>query len=419
MGTEPRTRRSGHLPEGVEIRPGKKGERIRITFSLNGERRRETLEIPVTASNIKYASNLRGSVITAIKNGKFDYQTFFPDSRYSRQEAKTKKRYLLSELIDSYIDTVRVTKSQSPSSVATWVKWARSRVKPGFDGKYIDEIDTPTVRTWIVGLVAALSNKSVKNCVTLLTSVLNRAVDDRLIADSPMRPIKLKTLLPKRQTLNDIENFDIDPFNKEEIRKILDACKRVHEKALFQFAFSTGLRTGELIALKWEHCNFEANEISVIENVVSGEKGTEEKLVKMNKPRVIPMLPSARAALMDIRPLTEMKNIGGYVFSPNGETRWLHDSQIRARWRIILKLAKVRYRKPYQTRHTFASTLLMNGEAEILVANLLGHTTVEMVRKHYGRFIKQEGGIKLKSDYAELGQNLGQDLGQRDQRKAS
>lgn len=91
-----------------------------------------------------------------------------------------------------------------------------------------------------------------------------------------------------------------------------------------------------------------------------------------------------------------------------GESMEAIYGHIRERWKIIIRLSKVRYRNPYQTRHTFASTLLMNGEPELLVAQLLGHTTVEMVRRHYGRFIKQPEGIKLKSDYSEFGANLGQ-----------
>jgi len=48
----------------------------------------------------------------------------------------------------------------------------------------------------------------------------------------------------------------------------------------------------------------------------------------------------------------------------------------------ILRRAGVRYRNPYQTRHTFASQLLISGEPELLVAKLLGHTTTEMGAVH-------------------------------------
>lgn len=50
----------------------------------------------------------------------------------------------------------------------------------------------------------------------------------------------------------------------------------------------------------------------------------------------------------------------------------------------------------------------MQGEPELLVAKLLGHSTVEMVRRHYGRFIKEEEGIMLRGDYSKFGADLGQ-----------
>ena len=168
------------------------------------------------------------------------------------------------------------------------------------------------------------------------------------------------------------------------------------------------MRTGELIALKWKHIDWINGLIHVEDNIVMGEGVTVEKDTKTGAERDIPLLPAARAALGVMKPMTAMLKNGDYIFSYDGKNRWRHDSHIRDRWKIIIRLSKVRYRNPYQTRHTFASTLLMNGEPELLVAQLLGHTTVEMVRRHYGRFIKQPEGIKLKSDYGEFGANLGQ-----------
>ena len=50
----------------------------------------------------------------------------------------------------------------------------------------------------------------------------------------------------------------------------------------------------------------------------------------------------------------------------------------------------MRYRNPYQVRHTFASTLLTNGANPWYVAQQLGHVDVEMVFKIYGKFIPQD-----------------------------
>lgn len=52
-----------------------------------------------------------------------------------------------------------------------------------------------------------------------------------------------------------------------------------------------------------------------------------------------------------------------------------------------MKRAKVRYRSPYQARHTYASSMLTAGQNPWYVAQQLGHVDVEMVFRVYGKFI--------------------------------
>jgi len=282
-------------------------------------------------------------------------------------------------------------------------------LKPYFKQKLIDELTTIDMEDWIVSLTKELAPKSIRTIVGIVSSVMAKAALSRppIIQANPLAPISLKKLLPKPK-LKEEEDEDIDPFNADEIRNILAATLRVHQKALFQFAFASGLRTGELIALKWNHIDFNKGIIHVRDNIVTGEnKMTVEKTTKTDERREVPLLPAAREALEWMKPITLLKNIGrkGYIFTPDGFSRWRDDRQIRSHWMTTLRRAKVGYRNPYQTRHTFASTLLLNGEPELLVAKLLGHATVEMIRRHYGKYIPQPNGIQLRSNYAELGGN--------------
>lgn len=393
------------LPEGIELRKGARGSRLRICFVWLGKRCRETLDIPVTPSNIKYAARLRAEVLNSIERGKFDYAAMFPNSNYAKLlRPDPKKTTLVEELVNTYIDTARKTKSLSPTSIVTYARWAKARILPKWGSHNASDLTTPDLRAWIADLSTELSPKSVRNCVGFFSSVLGRAADDELIKSNPLRPIRLKTLLPKRSKS---DTSKVDPFNDVEISTILNACPSPEEKALFQFAFSSGLRTGELIAIKWEHIDWLSKTIHVQDNIVSGETGTVEKTTKTDLERSVPILPGALEALETMKPLSQL--LRGYIFLyPNKRIRWRDEHQIRDRWKIILRKAGVRYRNPYQTRHTFASRLLMAGEQELLVAKLLGHSTVEMVRKHYGKYIAQPEGIVLRGDYSKFGAHLGQ-----------
>ncbi len=52
-----------------------------------------------------------------------------------------------------------------------------------------------------------------------------------------------------------------------------------------------------------------------------------------------------------------------------------------------VKKAGVRYRRPYQTRHTCASMMLSVGEHPMWVASQMGHSDWTMIARVYGRWM--------------------------------
>ena len=73
---------------------------------------------------------------------------------------------------------------------------------------------------------------------------------------------------------------------------------------------------------------------------------------------------------------------------PTTDSQWKGDHIIRKRiWIPSLEAAKIEYRNPYQTRHTFASMLLSAGRNPLWVAQQMGHKDWGMIRKVYGRWI--------------------------------
>src|SRR5262249_53214515 len=150
------------------------------------------------------------------------------------------------------------------------------------------------------------------------------------------------------------------------------------------FAFFTGLRTGELIALEWGDIDWIKGQAYVKRSFVEGEiKPTKTKAGK----REVLLLPPALEALKAQKPFTFM--VGKNVFhTPFSNKPWSSPFQIRhSGWLPILRRAGVRYRNPYQTRHTYASMMLSNGENIMWVAKQMGHANIEMVIKTYGKWI--------------------------------
>ena len=178
--------------------------------------------------------------------------------------------------------------------------------------------------------------------------------------------IVIAKLLCKASSKSD---FKVDPFDKDEIQAIVDAAHDEQIKHLFQFAFFTGLRTSELIALEWDDIDWINGVVHVVRAVVKKRvKGTKTEAGE----RDVLLLPPALVALKGQKPYTFM--IGKRVFhNPRTNQPWETDHQIRrTAWIYALKKAGVRYRNPYQTRHTYASMMLSGGENMMWVATQMG-----------------------------------------------
>jgi integrase len=79
---------------------------------------------------------------------------------------------------------------------------------------------------------------------------------------------------------------------------------------------------------------------------------------------------------------------------------WLGDQALRlGRWRRALRAAGVRYRYPYQMRHTYASMMLSAGENPAWIARQMGHADWGMIRRTYARWmpdVEPNAGEKLR-----------------------
>jgi integrase len=394
----------GKLPRGVELRKGKKGDTLRITFHFRGVRCREPLAIEANRDNIRYAANLLGEIENAIAHKSFDYRKYFPNSkRATALGFAMVPDITIGQMLTEYLAIAE--KTLSPSTVRGYHEVTKAHLRPKFGNVLVRDLTPSMLRLWLAGLT--VTQKRVKNILCPLSNVLQQALTDELIPFNPLDKIVLGKILPKENK----SKYVVEPFDSNEISLILNACKTIQERALWQFAFATGVRTSELISLRWGDIDWNKLEFKICRVKVVGNKGPVEKdYGKTAKAlRIVPLLPAAIEALESMKPISYMAQ--RYIFThPITDDQWMDDQQLReSSWKATLRRAGVRYRNPYQTRHTFATTLLMNGESEMLVAELLGHETTEMVKRHYTEWIKTVS-TRPKGDYSSFagGKNLGQ-----------
>lgn len=372
-------------PRGVSIRTFKHEKRLQIAFSFKGVECRELLPPgSITKAAITYAVGIRSEIMRKIVDNTFHYPDYFPDSPRTQQFAIGSKRVLIDEQLQKQLILYQrqVDNGQlSPSTLEGYAKAINSERMRHWSGKTLDACTASALRDWISSI--GTTAKFTRNLLTPLRSVFEDALNDELVTFNPFDRISLTKLL--KQTSKSSE-YEVDPFTADE-RAALIKSARADEKAMVQFWFSTGLRPGELIALKWPKIDFIGNTARIDLNQVSGvEKGPKTDAGI----RTLDLNEDAIFALNSHRPVSFLANEHIWLNPRTGEA-WSNDAQIRKTlWQPLCKRAGVRYRNPYQARHTYASTLLTQGTNPWYVAQQLGHVDVQMVFRIYGKFIPQD-----------------------------
>lgn len=367
---------------------------IEIDFRYRGLRCRERLSLPPTARNMSYAANLRGQVLIEIAKGLFDYAKTFPNStRAARFSTKPSEvRTMREALLAWYTEKEQELEH---SSLLTYKRVIHNVLIPALGDRPLIEFNRPMVKDLLATLKVGLSGKRLGNILCPLRGVADEAVRDEVLKTSPMEGFKVKR---RRKAIEDHD--DVDPFAPAEVRAILAGCTDPQFANYCRFAFASGLRTGELIGLRWTDVDLVAGTVAVRRSFVMGKMKSTKTTAGY---RVVSLIPTAVAALRAQQEHTRLA--GGAVFhNPRTGEAWDGDRQIREHyWRLALKRAGVRYRYPYQMRHTYASQALSAGENVMWVAAQLGHKDWAVTARRYARWIPSavpDAGGKLAAVWA-------------------
>lgn len=371
------------LPRGLTRRRNAGRDVIQIAFTFRGLECRESLRLdPDTKADVRAASGLREEILRRITLGTFVYTDYFPNSpravKFGFGTSKKRMTDLLEAALRAY-ERAQALGNMSPSTVQGYRKIVNGDLLSFFGEYALREVTPALVRQWMATMDCTA--KTMRNRISILRSVFDDAVEDGLLDQNPLERIAIKKVMARTAKKTE---FEVDPFDQAERDAILATAAKRHPqgKNLFQFAFWSGLRTSEMIALEWGDIDWLRGTVRVHQAVVAKQHKPSAKTRAGT--RDVHLLPLALAALEAQKTHTFLA--GGRVFhNPLKDAPWETDKQIRALWTFFLKAAGVRYRNPYQTRHTYACMLLSRGEGELLVAQQLGHQGVEMVRRHYGK----------------------------------
>jgi len=337
---------------------------IQIDFRYKGVRCRERIALPPTPANLKYAKRLKATIEHEIATGTFEYSKHFPESPRARG---IRKGTPLRTALLSYCESLET--ELQPETVEEYTHDAEIIASGLGKDKTLGELGRQDIRLWVSKL--ELSKKRIDNLLIPLRGTFARALEDSEIQTNPLEGFRVRRTEQPRET--------IDPFTPQELAALSAA-----ELGDVWVAWAwTGLRSGELIGLECGDVDVEGARMHVRRAVrVGREKAPKTK----SGERTVQLLPAALAAIQNIKGTREA---GPVFLNPNTGERWHEDRALARAFRRACTQAKVRYRYPYQLRHTYASMALSSGENPAWAAKQMGHNDLQMFFRVYAKWIAE------------------------------
>lgn len=230
--------------------------------------------------------------------------------------------------------------------------------------------------------------------ITVFHGVLHKALDCAMKWNLVSRNVSELVSPPRR------ERFEVQPLTAEQAHKLLEVARGHYMEALFYLALATGMRRGELMALKWQDIDFTTNTLHIrrtlsrIPSKLSAEKGrgfeeTEPKTMQSRRsvviaPFALEVLKRHRArqseAKLKAGPLWQEHD---YVFCTSVGTHIHPSKDILDQLKKLLKKAGLPDIRFHDLRHTAATLLFNAGVHPKVVQEILGHSQISMTMDIY------------------------------------
>jgi len=212
---------------------------------------------------------------------------------------------------------------------------------------------------------ASHAPKGINMILGVLLTILNDAVEWQCLARNPL--FRYKSV--KEPELH------FDYWTAPEIQQFLNATNSDELQPVYITALNTGMRRGELCALKWDRVDLDRCQLIVSRNLT--RYGLSET-TKTGKKRYVPINPVLKRLLQKLK----REQRGAFVFcdmegAPLDAHHLYRDFQIAQRKAHFDRLIRF-----HDLRHTFASHFMQNGGNIYDLQKILGHSSLEMTQRY-------------------------------------
>lgn len=307
----------------------------------------------------------------------------------------TNSQRLFSELADEWFEQYKNTVRES-TYVAQKLAY-KKHIFPLFGNLKISRISIPYCQKQVNHWYSYY--KKYSNLIGLTSSVFKYALSLRLIRSNPMDAV----IRPKRKKRIDEERYSAPYYEKEELLEFLEIAKKYPDPIypIFRILAFTGLRKGELLALRWKDIDFEKRTLSVKQTLATCDKWE----IKFQVPKTEKSL---RTISIDSETLQVIKRWqlkqkeyflkmgikptknGEQLLFVSEENKPLYLDYVNHNLKIIINENNLKRITPHGFRHTHCSLLFESGASLKEVQVRLGHTDIKTTMDIYTHVTKRQ-----------------------------
>lgn len=272
----------------------------------------------------------------------------------------------VDQWMNQWLDKI-VDKATRPSTAATYRRYVNKWVIPHLGKRRLDRLRPEHIEAMYDAMEAAgLSDATRRQVHAILRRSLKMAVRRDKILSNPAERVEPPS----------VGQGSHGKFELSEARLILRSIGDDPMRSRWTCALLAGLRQGEALGLTWDRVDF-ARGVLVIEQAVQQVPGKGVQIVGLKSKsayRAVPMVGPVREVLWAER------QDSGFVW---GGEKPLGPRADWGAWKEMLEKVGVPHRPLHAARATTGSLLLDAGVSEKLIAEILGHSQVQVTQKHY------------------------------------
>ena len=322
----------------------------------------------------KEKSNQRG-IIENVLNLQFD------------ENQKDKAKTLLAEWLRKWLESYKKYTIKQ-SSYTRYSNVVNRHLVPRLGHCELENLKPDAIQDYIKATLEEnkIAVSTVRGHIVILSAALKQAQKEGLIHKNPCDDI----ILPKRPIKKPVF-LDVKEAQKLEI--VLKNSRDHKKSTAVLFALKTGIRLGELAALRWKDVDFDEQVIQIrdsVQRVKNSEKsGMKTKMVfegtkSYSSNRTIPMNPEIHELLYQYyETMKHRENFSETFVFTNRKNSFIDPRVYQLYFRRILKKAGIRHVNFHALRHTFATHAASKNMQISVLSRILGHSNVGLTLQLY------------------------------------